>query len=58
MITITATDGIRLSAETDVLLASKLADYEQGKGWEEGISPFDQHTILGEYLEFVGEFSS
>nr|WP_176705007.1 hypothetical protein [Arthrobacter sp.] len=56
--TITATDGTQLSAETDVLLASKLADYEQGKGWDEGISPFDQHTILGEYLEFVGEFSN
>ena len=58
MNTITATDGIQLSAETDVILASRLADHELGAGWDKGISPFDQHTILGEYLEFVGEFSS
>ena len=58
MNTIKATDGSVLSAETDVRLASQLADHELGTGWDEGISPFDQHTILGEYLEFVGEFSS
>ena len=58
MVTIETTDGKQISAETEVLLASRLADHELGTGWDDVISPFDEHSILGEYLDFIAEFSS
>ena len=58
MVTIETTDGKQISAETEVLLASHLADHALRTGWDDGISPFDEHSILGEYLDFIAEFSS
>lgn len=58
MVTIETTDGKQISAKTEVLLASHLADHELGTGWDDGISPFDEHTILGEYLDYIAEFSN
>lgn len=58
MITIETTGGKQISAKTEVLLASHLADHELGTGWDDGISPFDEHTILGEYLDYIAEFSN
>ncbi|ALQ32629.1 hypothetical protein AA310_00200 [Arthrobacter sp. YC-RL1] len=58
MVTIETADGKQINAETEVLLASRLADHELGTGWDDGISPFDEHTILGEYLDYIAEFSS
>lgn len=57
MVTIKTTEGTQISAETDVLLAARLADHELGTGWDQEISPFDEHTILGEYLDYITEFS-
>lgn len=57
MVTIKTTEGTQISAETDVLLASRLAEHELGTGWDEHICPFDEHMILGEYLDYIAEFS-
>lgn len=46
MVTIETTDGKQISAETEVLLASRLADHELGTGWDDGISPFDEGVLV------------
>lgn len=46
MVTIETADGKQINAETEVLLASRLADHELGTGWDDGISPFDEGVLV------------
>ena len=54
-VSITLDDGEVLSADSDVLLAAALAERDLGVGWEEGLSPTEEHFIMEDYLDTVAE---
>ncbi|WP_431031181.1 hypothetical protein [Plantibacter sp. RU18] len=57
MLTITFPDSTVITASTDVMLAAQLADREWGEGWDNGIDPFDEHTLMGEMFELIAHIS-
>lgn len=54
-IMITTEDGTVLKSDTDVHLASMLADHELGEGWENRTGPTGEHWDFEEYLDVVGD---
>jgi glutaredoxin-like protein NrdH len=54
-IIITTEDGTVLKSDTDVHLASMLADHELGEGWENRKGPTGEHWDFEEYLDVVGD---
>lgn len=53
MLTLTTPQGITLTADTDVRLASLWADEQLGGEWDDGLSPFDQHTAMNDFIDDV-----
>ncbi|RLK46425.1 hypothetical protein [Microbacterium telephonicum] len=53
MLTLTTETGHTLTADTDVELAALWADHDNGEGWDDDLSPFDEHTIMGGYIDAV-----
>jgi glutaredoxin-like protein NrdH len=54
-IMITTEDGTVLKSDTDVHLASMLADHELGEGWEQHTGAIAEHWDFSEYLDVVGD---
>ncbi len=55
MLTLTTDTRHTLTADTDVELAALWADHDNGQGWDDDLSPFDEHTIISEYIEAIHE---
>ena len=53
MLTLTTNTGHTFTADTDVELAALWADHDNGEGWDDDLSPFDEHTIMGEYIDAI-----
>jgi hypothetical protein len=54
MLTLQLPDGTTISAAGDVQLAAAYGELVEGIEWEE-LAPFDEHTLMYQYLEFLAE---
>ena len=55
MLTLTTDTGHTLTANTDVELAALWVDHDNGEGWDDDLCPFDEHTIMSEYIDAIHE---
>jgi hypothetical protein len=48
---LTTPEGDTITAATDVELASKWLDKQHGEGWDDPLSPFDEHDAMNSTIE-------